>query len=117
QEQRTHRQDKPKSVFTPPEAPAPRVISMADVKSERISWLWAFRIPFGKLSLLDGDPGCGKTTMLLDLAARLSNVKAMPEEENAHPAYRSLILSAEDGLSDTIKPRLEVAGADLSRID
>lgn len=92
------------------------VVSLADVKPERISWLWPGRLPLGKLIVLDGDPGLGKTTLLFDLAARVSAGRAMPD---GTPGVMGgvVIMSAEDGLGDTIRPRLEAAGADLSRVD
>lgn len=93
-------------------------IRMCDVEPERVAWLWPGRIPFGKLTVLDGDPGLGKSTLCFDLAARLSQGRRMPD--GARPECDGpaavLVLSAEDGLGDTIRPRLEAAGADLARV-
>ena len=93
----------------------PRLVRLSDVKPERVSWLWPGRIPFGKLTVLDGDPGLGKSTMTLDIAARLTTGSQFPDGANCEPAS-VVLLSAEDGLGDTIRPRLDAAGADLSRV-
>jgi putative DNA primase/helicase len=141
------------------------ILDLSQVRAKPISWPWPGRIPFGKVTILDGDPGLGKSTLLLDLAARLTTARPFPDQETAHPesvvgpepvegprvpspsaarftAARVLpdeppppprhprderpqtrdlpssvlLLSAEDDLADTIRPRLEVAGADLSRV-
>lgn len=99
-------------------APGPILVCLKDVKPERVSWLWGGRIPFGKLTLMEGDPGLGKSTIFLDLAARVSKGAAMPASDGHEAAGPSdvVILTAEDGLSDTVRPRLEAAGADLARI-
>ena len=79
-----------------------------------MAWLWPGRIALGKLTILDGDPGLGKSTLAYDLAARITSGRDLPTGE---PSVRggALILSTEDGLGDTIRPRLEAAGADLAR--
>lgn len=90
----------------------------ADIERERLDWLWSGYIPLGKLTILDGDPKLGKSTLMLDIAARVSRGQAMP------PAIASgrtapadvLILSAEDDAGDTIGPRLDAAGADSTRV-
>lgn len=91
------------------------VISLSSVPAERVDWLWPGRIPAGKLVLVEGDPGMGKSTMTLDLAARLSSGTAWPDGAPSVPD-EVLLMSAEDGLADTIVPRLEAANADLSMI-
>jgi len=93
----------------------PVTVVLADVAAEEVRWLWPGRIPFGKVTVLEGDPGLGKSTVLLDLAARLSRGRTTPD---GHPMEQasSILLSAEDGLGDTIRPRLEAGGADCSRI-
>lgn len=95
----------------------PRAITvrMSDVVPESVSWLWLDRIPFGKITILEGDPGLGKSLLTLDLAARLTTGAELPEGRPCHPGH-VLILSAEDGLTDTIRPRLDTAGADVSRV-
>jgi archaellum biogenesis ATPase FlaH len=92
-----------------------RTVSLSDVQPEEVSWLWDGRIPFGKLTLLDGDPGLGKSTLALEVAARLTRGERLPGGGLAEVSS-VLILSAEDGLGDTIRPRLEAAGADVSRV-
>ncbi len=96
-------------------APAVGVL-MSEVQPEQISWLWPGYIPLGKLAVLDGDPGLGKSTLALNVAARISKGHAMPDGSGGGEPGGVVILSAEDGLGDTIRPRLEAAGADLSRI-
>jgi len=85
------------------------------VQAEAVDWLWRDRVPFGKITLLDGDPGLGKSTLALEIAARLTRGEALPGGDAAEP-MAAVILSAEDGLSDTIRPRLDAARADVSRI-
>jgi RecA-family ATPase len=88
---------------------------LLEVQPERVRWLWPGRIPLGKITILDGDPGLGKSLITLDIAARVSCGKLMPD--GAQGANGGVILvGAEDGLADTIRPRLEAAGADLRRI-
>lgn len=88
---------------------------MSTVKPERVSWLWPGRIPFGKITILDGDPGLGKSTVMLDIAARLSTGRELPGG-GRHPIMGTVIMMIEDGLADTVAPRLINAGADLSLI-
>ena len=92
------------------------VVFLNTVKPEIVKWLWYGRIPYGKLTVLDGDPGLGKSTMLLDIAARLTTGTPMPGEKVSSEKASVLLLSAEDGLGDTIAPRLIAACADLTRV-
>lgn len=92
------------------------VICLADVQPQSVRWLWRGRIPFGKITLIDGDPGTGKTTMALDIAARLSRGAAMPEGSSGLPPGNTLIISVEDGAGDTIRPRAEAAEALLDHV-
>ena len=94
---------------------APHAIYLRDVEPERLRWLSRGRLAIGKLTVLDGDPGLGKSTMLTDWAARISRGEALPDGDPA-PPRGVVLLSAEDGLADTIRPRLEAAGADLARV-
>jgi hypothetical protein len=89
---------------------------MAEVVPERVGWLWPGRIPAGKLTILDGDPGIGKSTISIDLAARVSTGRPMPGDTTSRPSAGVVLLSAEDGLADTIRPRLDAAGADATRV-
>jgi len=88
---------------------------LSSVEPEEVSWLWPSWLALGKLALVDGDPGLGKSAMTLDLAARVSAGMAFPDGAECEPAG-VVLLSAEDGLADTIRPRLDAAGADTSRI-
>ena len=88
---------------------------LSGVEPEEVSWLWPSWLALGKLALVDGDPGLGKSAMTLDLAARVSSGKAFPDGAECEPAG-VVLLSAEDGLADTIRPRLDAAGADTSKI-
>ncbi|WP_273843177.1 AAA family ATPase [Rubrobacter calidifluminis] len=85
------------------------------VEPEEVSWLWPGRIPLGKITLIDGDPGTGKSAMTTDLAARVTRGRMWPDGAQC-PAGGVVLLSAEDGLADTIRPRLDAAGADTSKI-
>jgi hypothetical protein len=96
-------------------SPAPIMTMMSSVVAEEVQWLWRGRIPFGKLTVLDGDPGLGKSTIMLDVAARLTRGAAMPDG-TAGTSGNVVLASAEDGLADTIHPRLVAAGADLDRV-
>ncbi|MBN1443135.1 MAG: AAA family ATPase [Planctomycetes bacterium] len=90
---------------------------MSDVQPKEVSWLWPGRIARGKVTLLAGDPGLGKSLLSLDIAARTSTGAPWPdgEPERREPAGVVLV-SAEDDPADTIRPRLDAAGADVSRI-
>ena len=92
-----------------------QVVRLADVTAERISWLWEGRLPRGKIVVLDGDPGVGKSSLTTEMAAIVSTGKPWPDGSHC-PGGDVLILSAEDGLADTIRPRLDAAGADTARI-
>jgi hypothetical protein len=102
--------------MTPPPPPAATVQTLADVPAERVAWLWPGRLPLGKLVVLDGDPATGKSTLTLDLGARVSTGARWPDGVPATSPAGVLLLSAEDGLADTLVPRLIAAGADLRRV-
>jgi hypothetical protein len=89
----------------------------SEVKPEKITWLWDNHIPFGKVTLFDGDPDEGKSLVTIDLAARLTRGWTMPDTSEAGcPPAGVVIVSLEDGVAATIRPRLEAAGADLDRV-
>jgi putative DNA primase/helicase len=96
---------------------APVIVRLADVKPEPVAWLWPGRIALGKLTLVAGDPGLGKSFLTLDMASRVSTGKGWPDRrgESFTPGG-VVLLSAEDGVADTIRPRLDAAGADVDRI-
>lgn len=89
---------------------------LSQVRSERLNWLWDKYLPRGKLSLLDGDPGIGKSLLTLDLAARLTRGDALPGGAPSGRPHTVLMLAAEDAAADTTRPRAEAAGADLERL-
>ena len=93
-----------------------KMIRMSEVQSQEIEWLWYPFIPYGKLTIIQGDPGDGKTTMVLNLAAKLSKGEALDENMKVTAPVNVIYQTAEDGLADTVKPRLELAGADCERI-
>ena len=90
------------------------LVCVADVPAEPVRWLWPGRIPLGKLTVLDGDPGMGKSTVTLTIAAKVSTGSPFPDGARPEPAD-VILLSAEDEIADTIRPRLEAAGADLTQ--
>lgn len=90
---------------------------LSDIQREHIEWLWAGRIPRGKVSMLAGDPGLGKSMVTSAIAAAVSCGAPWPVRgEGAAPVGDVLMLSAEDDPGDTIRPRLEAAGANLKRV-
>ena len=88
---------------------------MSEVELQEVQWLWKPYIPFGKLVIIQGDPGDGKTTFALRLAAACSSGVALPGMESTEP-FNVIYQTAEDGLGDTIKPRLIEAGADENMV-
>jgi hypothetical protein len=90
--------------------------SLSQVQPGGLRWLWESYLPRGKLALLDGDPGVGKSLITIDLAARLSRGGPMPDGRRLDRPHVTLLLSAEDGAADTTRPRAEAAGADLERV-
>jgi hypothetical protein len=86
-----------------------QLVYMHRVKAEPVSWLWQDRFPAGKLSILMGDPGLGKSTITIDIASRISTGAAWPDGGKA-PQGTVLILTAEDGLADTVRPRIDRQG-------
>jgi putative DNA primase/helicase len=92
------------------------VVCLADVRARPVQWLWKNWIAIGKVSVLAGDGGKGKSTILCDLAARTSRGDRWPDGAEALNAGNVIILAAEDDVEDTLAPRLLAAGADLSRI-
>jgi len=94
-----------------------KLINMEDVVSKEVEWLWYPYIPYGKITIIEGDPGEGKTTLVLKLAAALSRGLPLPcDDDKEYEPIHIIYQTAEDGIEDTIKPRLEKAGADCSMI-
>jgi putative DNA primase/helicase len=104
---------------TTPSKPVPPgavLVNMADVQPEAISWLWTGRLARGKVTALAGDPGMGKSFITLDIAARISTARQWPDGEAISTPGDAVFLAAEDGLADTMRPRLDAMQADVSRI-
>jgi putative DNA primase/helicase len=91
-------------------------VRLSDVTSRPVEWLWPGRIPIGKLTLVSGDPGLGKSYVTLSVAAHVTRETQWPDGTSAPSSGNVILLSAEDDVEDTIKPRLESMGADHSLI-
>lgn len=89
---------------------------LSSIRERQVSWLWPGYLPAGKLVMLDGDPGDGKSVMTCDLAARFSSGARLPDGQRPHHPVDVVMISAEDDPEDTIKPRLRVAGANQDRV-
>ncbi|EAC1194922.1 AAA family ATPase [Campylobacter coli] len=98
----------------PTAQPVP-MLRMADVELTSVEWLWFPYIPFGKLTIIQGNPGEGKTYFAMRLAAACTNRKPLPGMETLEP-FNIIYQTAEDGLGDTVKPRLMEADADLEKV-
>lgn len=100
--------------------PCLKLIHMDQVEVEEIEWLFYPFIPYGKVTIIQGDPGEGKTTVVLQIIAKLTKgepiLNEITEEETDVEPINVIYQTAEDGLGDTIKPRLLAAGADCSRV-
>jgi putative DNA primase/helicase len=95
----------------------PDITCMADVEPQKVPWLWYGRIPLGRLTLLVGRPGCGKSLVTCDLAARVSTHTHWPDPGfDRAPLGDTLLICAEDDPADTIRPRLDAAGANCRRV-
>lgn len=93
-----------------------QMIKMSEIQSKEVAWLWYPFIPYGKLTIIQGDPGDGKTTLVLNIAAKLSKGEGLDSDMKLTEPLAVIYQSAEDGLADTVKPRLEAAGADCENI-
>ena len=93
-----------------------KLISIGEIKAEEVKWLWYPYLPRGKLTIVLGNPGEGKTTFVLAVIAALTRGETRPENEKTLEPLNVIYQTAEDGLADTIKPRLAAAGADCSRV-
>ncbi len=92
-----------------------QIRKLSEVELQEVTWLWYPYIPYGKITIIQGDPGEGKTTLTLRLAAACSTGQALPGMKIVEP-FNVIYQTAEDGLGDTIKPRLMEAGADQDRV-
>lgn len=93
-----------------------KLFNMESVEAEQVKWLWRPYIPLGKITIIQGDPGEGKTTFALAVVTALTKGIPLPETEPDMPPVNVIYQTAEDGLADTIKPRLVSLGADCSRV-
>ena len=104
----------------PSDGSEPIIIELSDVKPEPIKYLWFNKIPLGMITILVGDMGLGKTFMALDMAARVSTGGLWPDRDgtpdNHAPKGSTVILTAEDSISQTIRPRLDGLDADISKV-
>jgi hypothetical protein len=99
-----------------PKSDGLQVVCVADVQSEPVSWAWRGRIPLGSSTLLVGNPGDGKSMTTIDIAARVSTGAEWPDASGRAPLGEVILLAGEDDIETTIRPRLEAAGADLTKI-
>lgn len=94
----------------------PEIVCLGSVEPKSIEWLWEGRIALGKLSLIVGDPGLGKSLITIAMAATVSVGGKWPVDRAQAPKGSVILMSAEDDLADTIRPRLDAADADVSKI-
>ncbi len=99
----------------PPQEETVEIIRMSEVDTQAVEWLWKPYIPFGKVTIVQGNPGEGKTTFALRLAAACTTGRELPIGQPL-PPFNVIYQTAEDGLGDTVKPRLIEAAADLDRV-
>lgn len=92
-----------------------KTFNLQDVQTQAVSWCWYPYIPAAKITIVQGDPGEGKTTMVLSVAAAITTGTALPNGSSTEPA-NVIFQTAEDGYADTIRPRLEMFGANLARV-
>ena len=108
--------DRPLPDRQPPiRPPIGNVVRLSEVAPEPVQWLSPGRLGIGKVTVLDGDPGTGKSTLLCDFAARVTRGRPLPGGQPAAPRG-VILLAAEDGLFDTIRPRIDAAGGDPRRV-
>ena len=88
----------------------------SSVTESAVDWLWYPYIPFGKITMIQGDPGCGKSTLMMSIISAVSNGSVAPDGRKLKKPMHVIYQCSEDGLSDTIKPRLTAAGADCANV-
>ena len=93
-----------------------KILNMDEILATEVEWLWYPYIPYGKITIVHGDPGDGKTMMILQLASILSRGDKLPCDDTEREPIRIIYQTEEDGLGDTIKPRLLAANADCTQI-
>lgn len=97
-----------------------KMIRMSEVESQEVKWLWYPFIPYGKLTIIQGDPGDGKTTLVLNIAAKLSKGECLDSDMDVQEPVNVIYQTAEDGLADTVrlesrKDRLRMENHDLKQ--
>ena len=105
------------TVPTSPDSRPLRTRRADTIAIRRMRWLWRDWLPRGKLVVLDGDPGVGKSTLLADLVARLTTGQELPDGSRHKRRIRCLVVSSEECAEDTISPRLKAHGADLTKVE
>jgi putative DNA primase/helicase len=96
--------------------PGPIITCLADIEPREVAWLWQGRIPLGRITLLVGRPGEGKSFLTTDMAARVTSGTPWPDGSDC-PQGSVVFIAAEDDPADTIRPRLDAHGADVGRLD
>jgi putative DNA primase/helicase len=99
-----------------PTEPKLMTVKASEVEPKELDWLWEYRFLRGHINIIGGDPGLGKSMLLIDMAARASTGNNWPD---GSPCKQCSVLysTTEDGIADTVVPRLMAAGADLERVD
>lgn len=105
-----------KSEYDCDDASGPQLTTLSNVEPTEVQWLWKNRIPLGMLSIIAGDPNSGKSTLLVDMAARISSGSSWPDSDDENPVGDVILLPAEDGISDTVRVRLDNSGGNPSRV-
>ncbi|KKN44605.1 hypothetical protein LCGC14_0691430 [marine sediment metagenome] len=93
-----------------------RTICMADVKPKMVKWLWPQRMPLGSLSMIVSNPGLGKSLITMLISTKVTTGNDWPDSKNENPPGHVILISGEDNLEDTIRPRLDAAGADVNKV-
>ena len=94
----------------------PKLTRFVDIEERKLEWLWPGRIPIGKLTVIAGEPGLGKSLVTIAIASAITNQAKWPDCDEHAPHGSVILLSAEDDNADTVKPRLLAAGADLQKV-
>jgi putative DNA primase/helicase len=94
----------------------PLVVRLSDVEPEPVHWLWEGYVARGKVNLFAGDPGLGKSWATLDLSARVTVGGETPDRQHIMEQGAVVLLTAEDGLADTVRPRIDVQGGNAHMV-
>ena len=96
--------------------PGPVLVTLADVQAKPIDWIWPGVLARGKITILSSNPGCGKSTLTIDMSARLSEGKPWPVIGGNAQIGSTIFLTAEDDIADTVRPRFDLAGGDPAKV-